>query len=48
MASPSEVSKVIVSGLASGKRVVYAPKRWRLIMAVVRSIPFFIFKKLTF
>ena len=48
MASSAEVSKVIVSGLASGKRVVYAPKRWRLIMAVVRSIPFFIFKKLTF
>jgi decaprenylphospho-beta-D-erythro-pentofuranosid-2-ulose 2-reductase len=48
MASPAEVSKVIVSGLASGKRVVYAPRRWRLIMAVVRSIPFFIFKRLTF
>lgn len=48
MASTEAVAKVIVAGLASGKRVVYAPKRWRLIMAVVRAIPFFIFKRLTF
>lgn len=48
MASPAAVAKVIVAGLASGKRAIYAPKRWRLIMAVVRSIPFFVFKRLTF
>lgn len=48
MARPESVAKVIVSGLAKGKRVIYAPKAWRLIMFVVRSIPFAIFKKLKF
>lgn len=48
MASPASVAKVIVAGLAKGKRVIYSPKLWRLIMFVVRSIPFVIFKKLKF
>jgi short-subunit dehydrogenase len=48
MANPADVAKVIAAGLAKGKRVIYAPKRWRLIMFAVRSIPFFIFKRLNF
>lgn len=48
MADPSDVAKVIAAGLARGKRVIYAPKLWRLIMFAVRSIPFFIFKRLNF
>ena len=48
MADVNDVAKVIVAGMAKGKRVVYAPVLWRLIMLVVRSIPFFIFKRLGF
>lgn len=48
MADVSEVAKSIVAGMAKGARVVYAPGLWRLIMLVVRSIPFAIFKKLKF
>lgn len=48
MADPNRVAIVITAGLAKGKRVIYAPKAWRLIMFVVRSIPFGIFKRLNF
>ena len=48
LADPVDVAKVIVTGLAKGQRVIYAPKLWRLIMFVVRAIPFFIFKRLNF
>ena len=48
LADPDLVAKVIVSGLAKGARVIYAPKSWRLIMFVVRLIPFWIFKRLNF
>lgn len=48
MAPVAEVAKTIVAGMATGSRVVYAPSLWRIIMLVVRSIPFFVFKKLKF
>ena len=48
MANPTSVAKAIVAGISAGKRVIYAPKTWRLIMFVVRLIPFAIFKKLKF
>ena len=48
MANVNEVAKVIVAGVAKGKRVIYAPALWKLIMLVVRAIPFFIFKRLGF
>ncbi|MCX6485285.1 MAG: SDR family NAD(P)-dependent oxidoreductase [Rhodoluna sp.] len=48
LADPVDVAKVIVAGLAKGRRTIYAPKLWRLIMFVVRAIPFFIFKRLNF
>jgi short-subunit dehydrogenase len=48
MADPTKVAAVIVSGLAAKRRVIYAPKMWRLIMFVVRLIPFAIFKRLSF
>lgn len=48
MADPTKVAAVIVSGLAAKRRVIYAPKLWRLIMFVVRLIPFAIFKRMTF
>ena len=48
MADVNQVAKVIVAGMSKGKRVIYAPALWRLIMLVVRNIPFFIFKRLGF
>ena len=40
------VAKQIVDAVESGKPVIYAPGKWRLIMMVVRHLPNFIFKKL--
>lgn len=48
MATPEAVAKVIVAGLESRRRVIYAPRGWRLIMFVVRLIPFGVFKHLKF
>ncbi len=47
-ATPESVAKTIVSGLESGRRVIYAPSLWRVIMFVVRNIPYAIFKHLSF
>ena len=47
-AEPVDVAKVIVAGLGKARRTIYAPKIWRLVMYVVRAIPFFIFKRLNF
>lgn len=48
MADPNSVAKVIVAGLLARRRVIYAPSLWRYIMMIVRMIPFFIFKRLSF
>jgi short-subunit dehydrogenase len=48
MANPDDVAKVIVAGLAKGQRRIYAPTVWRLIMLIVKLIPWTIFKRLTF
>lgn len=39
LAPVADVAEAVVDGVARGDRVVYAPARWRLVMAVVRSIP---------
>jgi short-subunit dehydrogenase len=48
LADPRTVARKIVSGLHAGRRVIYAPSFWRLIMLMVRNIPFVIFKRLKF
>jgi short-subunit dehydrogenase len=48
MADPALVAKQIVVGLSRGKRIIYTPKVWAIIMLIVRLIPFGIFKKLNF
>ena len=48
MAPPESVAKVIVSGLKSGRRVIYTPRIWAQIMFIVRLIPFWLFKHLKF
>ena len=45
-ASPEEVAKIIVSGIESKKSVIYAPKKWWVIMMVIRHLPNFIFNKM--
>lgn len=47
-ARPEKVAKIIVAGLKNKKRVIYAPGSWRLVMFVVRLIPFAIFRHLKF
>jgi short-subunit dehydrogenase len=48
MADPAVVAKTIVAGIKARRRVIYAPRIWRLIMLVVRMIPFTVFKRLKF
>jgi short-subunit dehydrogenase len=47
-ANPDRVARLIVKGIRKGKRTIYAPSRWRLIMFVVRNMPFWLFKRFRF
>ncbi|MFN3167551.1 MAG: SDR family oxidoreductase [Phycisphaeraceae bacterium] len=47
MAEPARVAKQIVRAIDKRKNVVYTPGKWRLIMAVIRAIPEYKFKKLS-
>jgi short-subunit dehydrogenase len=40
------VAKQIVEGVEAGKPVVYAPRKWWLIMMVLRHLPAFVFNKM--
>ncbi|MDR1529353.1 MAG: SDR family NAD(P)-dependent oxidoreductase [Burkholderiales bacterium] len=45
--SPAEdVAKKIVNDINFGKKIVYTPRKWWLIMMVVRHLPSFIFNKM--
>lgn len=46
LAPVETVARAIVDGIAAGAPVVYAPKKWALIMMIVRHLPNFIFAKL--
>ena len=46
LATPDAVAATIVSGVAAGRPVIYAPPPWRLIMAVIRTLPRAIFNRL--
>jgi short-subunit dehydrogenase len=45
-ASPSAVAKSIVSAMINGKSVVYVPWFWWPIMAIIKAIPEFIFRRI--
>lgn len=45
-ASPEQVANAIYSGARSKSNVVYVLPVWRLIMAIIRNIPEFIFKRM--
>jgi short-subunit dehydrogenase len=43
LAPVQKVASDIVTGIASGKSVIYTPRIWRIIMLVIRHVPEFIF-----
>jgi len=47
-ATPEAVAAVVRKAADSGGPVIYAPGRWRLIMAIIRMIPAPIFNKMNF
>jgi short-subunit dehydrogenase len=47
-ATPEAVAAVVRKAADSGGPVVYAPARWRLIMAIIRLVPAAIFNKMNF
>lgn len=46
LAEVEVVAKEIVENMAKGRRIIYTPAKWRLIMLVIRHLPFVIFSKL--
>jgi short-subunit dehydrogenase len=46
LADAETVAMDIVKAVRSKQRILYTPKRWQYIMLIIRSIPFFIFKKI--
>jgi hypothetical protein len=46
LAPVEDVAKAIVDGAAEGKRVVYVPRKWALVMMVIRHLPHFVFARL--
>jgi len=46
-ASPDQVAKAILRGYKSNTNTVYVLWMWRWIMLIIRSIPEFIFKKMS-
>ncbi len=46
LASAEEVAELIVEGVEQGKPEVYAPKKWALIVTVIRHLPKFVFNKM--
>ncbi len=47
-ATPEAVAAVVRKAADRGSLVVYAPGRWRLIMAIIRAIPAIVFNKMNF
>ena len=46
-ASPASVAKDITHAMIKGTPVIYTPGFWRLIMWIIRSIPEFVFRRLS-
>ena len=46
LASVESVAKEIIDGVSAGKTLIYAPKKWSLIMMIIRHLPGFVFNKL--
>jgi short-subunit dehydrogenase len=48
MSSPEGVAEDIVSAIQNRDQKIYTPRLWKYIMLIVKLIPFFIFKRLSF
>lgn len=46
LANPTKVALNIVNGISAGKAVIYTPKKWRILMMIIRLIPNYIFGKI--
>ena len=46
LASPEQVAQDIVHAIEKGKKTVYTPKKWEIIMMIIRNLPFYLFKKM--
>jgi short-subunit dehydrogenase len=46
--SPEDLAQALLKGARKRRNVLYVPFKWRIIMAVIRSIPEPLFKKLKF
>lgn len=46
MASVEEVASAIVAGADAGTPVVYAPRKWQVIMMIIRHLPAVVFNKM--
>ena len=46
MADVKQVAQTVVRAVNKGKRIVYVPFKWKVIMAVIRNLPYFIFNHL--
>ncbi len=46
LAPVEAVAQAIITGVAQGRAVIYAPGKWRIIMLVIRSLPSMIFHRL--
>jgi len=45
-APAEEVARIITSGINQKRKIIYAPKKWWLIMMIIRHLPSVIFNKL--
>lgn len=45
---PEQVAKIVLRGIDRGRPVVYAPRAWGPIMAVIRSLPRFVMRRVGF
>lgn len=46
VAPVEQVAEAIIKGIDKGRRVIYAPIKWALIMLIIRLIPHALFKKM--
>jgi len=46
--SPEEAAQRIIRAADKGKQTIYIPARWGLVMLIIRHIPSFVFRKLSF
>jgi hypothetical protein len=46
LASPGAVARDVLAALDRGRSVVYTPRIWRPVMAVLRALPAAIFRRL--